>query len=246
MLRRLLRRHSVAAQLALNLIVAFCFGIYINLLTGRMDAGLPAALRALGGANLWAIAGIAAAVVQVFLVSLQEQSREDREEDNETRVIASMIEAAARALIYPRSPESVFVRAFCHIADDAKKELRPLCMWSPHYVPDSDLCIPCDGEGADAFTVVQAYKSRHIVVNRITDQTRAKYPEPLRAMISTDLQCVLAAPIRDFNDSGGPVLGTIAFDSTSSLEDMAFDKADAKDIAKLFAQGVFLLLREGR
>jgi hypothetical protein len=242
-LLRFIRRYSLSVQLILSSFAAIFVGIYINLLTGNMNNGIWAAIRNLSWSNLWAVGGSIVIALQVLLINMYQ----DKDEDDKTKVIRSMLEAAARAIIYPETADSVFIRGFCHIVDEneqGRRILRPICMWSAHWVPDFDACIPLEGPDSDVFTIVQAFKNRTIVANHITDETRAKYPEPIRAQILPDLQCVIAAPIRDFNDSNSRVLGTIAFDSTSCFEDMGFNTADARDIVMLFARSVFLLMKQ--
>jgi hypothetical protein len=145
--------------------------------------------------------------------------------------IEGLLEAAARALVHPHSDR--VIRAFCHKADPATKELVPFCSWHPG--DDSGAHIPFEGKNASGFVIVRAFREKRIM-------WKDDPPRPRKYNVWRDLKSVLAAPVRDYNDDEDPCWGTICFDSDRSAKEMGFDSDGARKIVRLIARSIHRLL----
>jgi hypothetical protein len=219
---------------------AVLFGVYINLITNALQqVSLLAAIAQAGWSNGWAVAGLATVLLQLWLPRIDKLSRKEKYE-----IVRAILELSARAIVYPRPVEQVDIRAFCHLADPQNEELKPFCRWSLGYTTDSGTHIPYTGEAAKQFLIAQAFNTKEILAENLPINGTRNLPRRLVNRIKPNLRCVLAAPLRNFDDDAFESIGTVSFDSSKSLREIGFDKQGAKDIAKLVAECIFLLLRE--
>jgi hypothetical protein len=237
---RLIRKHNSSLQLALSLFTAVFVGIYINLITSDLQRdNLFTVIQQAGWTNLWAILSLFTLMLQVLLPGVEKISQE-----NKHRIIKNLLEASARSLVYPRSIAQYEIRAFYHEADTVKGEFKPLCRWVEGYATDMATQIPFQGDQTDIFVISRAYRDKTILAENLPQNYPQSLPERLRGKIKKNLKCVLAAPVQNYEDDGQEVIGVIAFDSVKSLRDVGFDQQGAKDIAKLLAESIFILLTE--
>lgn len=159
-------------------------------------------------------------------------------------IIEVLLETSARAIIHPQTHTQVFIRAFCHRADNQKKELIPVCFWCPHYTEDYDAHIPFEMPSSKPFVISAAYKEKKIIARNVPPNHLNLYPPELKNRILPELKCILAAPICNFDSEGGDVLGTVCFDSSShTLQEIGFDSETAKDILRLLAKSIYLVMK---
>lgn len=239
----LMRRHAALSQLLLSSTIAVCIAIYVNLITGEpqsksdLQAGRPdRAISQMGWSNFWILAALGLMVCQAKIARPRRPS-----DDVLCAAITDLLQAATRALIYPKRVDQAPVRAFCHIADRNKRILRPYCTWSFHQFEDRDAQIPYEGPDATPFVIARAFNQKRVVVEPISSTHLNDYSESLKEKIWPELQCVAAAPIRDFQDADSEPLGTIALDSSLPLSALPLDRRDAKDILSLIAHCVYIL-----
>jgi hypothetical protein len=159
-------------------------------------------------------------------------------------VITKLLEAAAKALVLPRSVERVPIRAFCHLVDLKTKKLVPFCTWSLYPYPHYDALIPCEGPESQVFVIARVYQKGSVLAEELPDNHIDITPPDLRNKMWKDIRCVLAAPIRQFDMSGSDILGTISFDSSHPLTSLGFDKPQAEQICILYASSIFELLQK--
>ena len=132
------------------------------------------------------------------------------------------------------------IRAFCHLYNEKKKELYTYCAWGYQWNEDFDSTVPCNHPNSDKFIIVRAFQQRKPFAEDVGLDGVVGMPVP----VWPELKCVLAAPIRDFNDPLCQPLGTINFDSNRTLEEAHFKGKRAEEICLLYASSIYDLLKD--
>lgn len=209
------------------------------------------------GSSLWGLATSRGQRVEERIRIFQQRDnilhllRSNQRDSTYNKVLKSaierMLEAAVRALIFPKTEEtdSVVVRAFCHLADTQHGKLVPFALYSSVTPSDRSTAIPFKGPDAIDFVIAEAYNTGKIVRKDLQKEETITYPEnSFLSEINRDLKCVLAVPIREFHPLGDITLGTVSFDSTTHrLSEIGFDTESASDVIKNLAESIFLLLQ---
>jgi hypothetical protein len=184
---RAVRKHIGLIQIGMDLLLVLITSFYANRVTQDRLWNLLEQFHLIqffseaGKLNL--LLAMACCIVFVrYKVSgsLSEANRKD--------AIGHLLQASARALIFPR--EKVPIRAFCHIADTEKKELLPYCSWSPHKDADSDARVPYEGPASTIFVIAKAFKRRHVLAEELPANHLEQTPEGIRGHgMETDSVC---------------------------------------------------------
>jgi len=231
-------------EVTLDVFLALSIGFYVNLVTQRDDlrtallsGHILSFISSSGRLNFLLFCAVSIVVARQRLARRWSAlSRKD--------VITKLLEAAAKALVLPRSVERVPIRAFCHLADLKTKKLVPFCTWSLYPYPHYDALIPFEGRESEVFVISRAFQKGSVLAEELPANHIDLTPPDLRDKMWKNIRCVLAAPIRQFDISGSEVLGTISFDSSHPLTSLGFDKPQAEQICILYASSIFELLRK--
>jgi hypothetical protein len=158
--------------------------------------------------------------------------------------VKTILRAASLAILYPKTIETVHIRAFYHEADKVKKVLRPLCYWDPHHADDYNALIPYEGPGSEHFIISEAYNRKRIVGKNLPENHINLYSPELRDKIRPNIKCIFAAPISDFESNDSEVLGTLCFGITNAtIEELGFDSDLAYDMIELFAKSIYFIMK---
>jgi hypothetical protein len=236
---KFLRKYHSPIQLSLSLCVAVLTAIYVNLLTSIPRQGsLIGTIPHMGWSNLWGISALVAFYLQIRTFNLDKPSKNDKEQ-----ALNSLLEAAARSIIYPRNLEKLDIRIFCHLADTENKVLKPICKWSLHFSEDFSAPIPYEGTHAEYFVISKSYKRKEVIAEELPYDHNKLYPDNISNKIKPTMKCIIAAPVCNFDDDAELPLGTVALDSSKTLRETGFSTQEAKDIIKLIAECVYFLIR---
>ena len=138
-------------------------------------------------------------------------------------------------------PQSaVEIRAFCHLYNERKKELYTYCAWGYQWNKDFDSTVPCNHPDSEKFVIVRAFQQCTVIAEDVGSDRVVGMPVP----VWPELKCVLAAPIRDFNDPQCQPIGTINFDSNRTLEEAHFKGKRAEEICLVYASSIYDLLKD--
>lgn len=227
--RRFIKRRGAWVGSALTVVAILASGLYVNEVS---EHGVRV------GESLWLlVVAVACLVGQVWV----DQVRSKPTHDVVHATIESLLEAAARALVHPKSIDQVPVRAFCHRANSSKQTLDPVCRWSYHHYNDKDVPIPYTGPGTDEIVIAKAFCQGTVIARELSPEWRESTRPDVGQVVWSDIRTVLSAPIKDFTDPNSEVLGTVTFDSSAAMNVVKFDKENAADIAALMAACIYRL-----
>lgn len=100
--------------------------------------------------------------------------------------------------------------------------------------------MPCNHPDSNRFVIVRAFKERDVKAKNVAPSEVSGMP----VAVWPELKCVIAAPIRDFNDPQCKPLGTINFDSNRTLEEVHFEGKRAQEICRVYASSIYDLLKD--
>lgn len=129
------------------------------------------------------------------------------------------------------------VHTYCHTVDLQGKWLVPFCCGGD-WRPEKDRNIPLDNK---LFVIVNAFDSHDVKRKDLKPEERDK---PGGIPIWEKMRCVLAAPIRDFENANCEPLGTFSLAGSLSLKQLGWDTVEAERICRILASGIYELLKE--
>ncbi|MGA9876816.1 MAG: hypothetical protein WBQ21_13520 [Solirubrobacteraceae bacterium] len=157
--------------------------------------------------------------------------------------IDTLLEVAARSLVYPLSWDEVEIRAFCYRLNSKKRCLEYVGSSSSHEYDDRwGRDVPLDAFDADnrpIFVIAEAAAAGMTVLRELPAK-RSRVEEQVR--VWPDIGCVLATAIHDpqaSNEDRAASLGTVSFDISLEHRHLLIDnEKHAHDIICLVAQAV--------
>lgn len=132
---------------------------------------------------------------------------------------------------------NVEVHAYCHTVDKERKCLVPFC-YGGDWRAEVDHKIPLDDK---RFVIVNAFDSHGIERRDLKDDERGVLS---KVPVWDKMRCVLASPIRDFEDAACEPLGTISLGASRTLTELAWDTEKAERVCQFLASGIYELLRD--
>ncbi|HEV2418486.1 MAG TPA: hypothetical protein VGX94_11835 [Terriglobia bacterium] len=129
------------------------------------------------------------------------------------------------------------VHAYCHTVDREGNWLVPFC-YGGDWRAEVDHKIPLEDK---RFVIVDAFDSHGTKKRDLKDEERGNLSD---VPIWDKMRCVLASPIRDFDDAACAPLGTLSLAGSRTLKELAWDTEQAARVCELLAAGIYELLRD--
>ncbi|MEU1179971.1 GAF domain-containing protein [Streptomyces sp. NPDC005820] len=228
-------RRAHLATLVITFLVAAVSGLYINVLTSRMDEdrgiGLGAAFSDLG---MWHAVGLLAFALLALQYRISTHADRTLVASSDD-LIKEVLKAAAKSLVFPSTLSNI--RGFVKIFDPDGDRLR--VHYSYHASGDAERIVSYPA----SFGVSgQAFTQRHAVFSELPPDHLNQYSPELRGQIHPDIRTVIAAPLmRSFHDRSRP-LGVLTFDSTLLPHELGMDRPEAKVLVQQWADVIAQLL----
>ena len=229
-----IRANKAALQIVLSVATLVLVSVYFLILTSFYNdsKSLPNAVKAARWENFWVIAALICAVVQIWLTLLPDVAFVDR-----SSALDALLEIAAWAVAFPKTPGQRDLRVFCHLI--AKNDmLIPRRCWFTD-VPDDLVPIPL----ALPFTISKSFQNRQVIADDIPAGAIDTLPPKLRTRIRKKIRSVIAAPICDLENVHSRPIGTISIDSGYPKDVAKLDTPSARNIVNLVAKCVYFAVK---
>jgi hypothetical protein len=225
-LKKLLLRYSTPLQITLAVVIGLGSGLLTNLLTNKLQntTTIWEGVKGLAWWNLLLLLVIGSASFQIYLVSLPKRLLRVTQDE----LISRILEAACKTMIYPRMNRHI--RAIVTIREGRSGQRRTKYNFNADSDPERVASYPLE------FGVTgKAYKLRAVVVEELPIDHHGKYKRSIKDCVLPEIRSILAAPILGSLLEEEEPLGVLAFDSVLPLEDIEFNKLEARELAQRWA-----------
>jgi hypothetical protein len=203
--QRLIRKYADVIYVALTAVDVLSAALLVDSL--NRSRYLPSGL-------IWTIV-LCASIITHFFVYRAASALSGHAQDE---VIGSVLEIAAKSLVYPESWDVVTVRSFCHRFDRKNRTLHYVTSRASHQFDDQFTDIPVDAAdetGTRIFVIAEAVVRGGLVFRHLPD---LRTPEEIARNIWPGIRYVLACPIHrtDAPRTEANCLGVVSFDTSEA------------------------------
>lgn len=217
----------------ITLLVACITGLYINLLTNKIDnKTFRATIIELSWWNLLILIVVVLVLLQNYIQNIPKKYLTQKKDS----LISLILEAACNTLIYPET--TLHIRAIVTLCcDDKTGQRETKYTFNAESDPERVAAYPNEfGITGEAFT------KKSVVIKQLKVTHHKTYGDETKKHILPQVRTILAAPLLKSNNIKDEPLGVLAFDSINTIEELKWNKIQVRKIAQEWADILSKLL----